>query len=51
MFVVLLFVRVFLDVSSGRKSFRFPQVLIKILSSELNTYSYVPFHCIIIKHN
>jgi len=36
MFVISLFVKVFLDKSSGRKSFRFPQVLIQILSPELN---------------
>ena len=36
MFFFSIFVRVFLDVSSGRKSFRFPQVVFKILPSELN---------------
>jgi len=38
MFAFSVFVRVFRDESSGRKSFRFPQVLIKILSSELNVF-------------
>jgi len=38
--VCLFFVREFLDVSSGRLSFRFSQVFIKVLSSELNIFSY-----------
>ena len=38
MFVFSIFVRVFLDESSGRKSYRFPKVLIKILFSELNIF-------------
>ena len=40
MFVFSIFVRVFLDEFSGRKPFRFLQVLVKILSSELNMFPY-----------
>ena len=46
MFVFLVFITVFLCESMGRKSFRFPQILIKILSA----YSHIPFHCIVITH-
>jgi len=35
-----IFVEVFLDESSGRKSFRFLQVLIKMLSPEFNIFPY-----------
>jgi len=40
MFVFSIFVRIFLDESSGRKSSRFTQILIKILSSELNLFHF-----------
>ena len=41
MFVLSIFVQEFLDKSSSRKSFRFPQVLIWILSSELNIFHFI----------
>jgi len=45
--VYSIFVRIFLDQSSGRKSFRFTQVLINIFLQN-STYSPSSFHCIII---
>jgi len=45
MFIFIIFVNVFPDASLGINSFRFPHVLIKIL-----TYFHIPFHCIIITH-
>jgi len=45
MFVFAIFVREFLDESSGRNSFKFLQALNKILFSELNI-----FRCSIIMH-
>jgi len=41
MFVFSIFVREFLDESLGRTSFRFPHVLIQILSSELNIFHFI----------
>jgi len=41
MFAFSVFVREFLDESLGKKSVRFPQILINILCSELNVFHFI----------
>ena len=41
------FIKVFLNESLGRKFITFLQVVVKMLSSQFNTFPYIPFHCII----